>query len=193
MCESREDVNTPNRRPIFTIGHGNRPLDEFLALLEHAGIQCLVDVRAFPGSRRHPHFGREALRESLPAAHIEYEWDGETLGGRRRPRNDSAHVALRNASFRAYADHMQTDAFRAGVNRLLERSAGPTIAIMCAERLPWQCHRYMISDYLVAQGAEVRHLIDSGEPLKHELRPEARVTGGGLVYDAGTQTRLDIP
>ena len=181
-----------DRDSIFTIGHGNRSLEEFLSLLERAGVGCLVDVRAFPGSRRHPQFGREALRDSLERAGIEYVWEGEALGGRRRPREGSPHVALRNASFRAYADHMQSEAFRAGAARLLERRSEVRLAIMCAERLPWQCHRYMIADYLVAADVEVRHLIDTAEPRAHALRSEARVTAEGLVYDAGTQTELEI-
>lgn len=180
------------RKPIFTIGHGSRALDEFLTLLANAGIQCLVDVRAFPGSRRHPQFGGEALASALLGAGIEYLWEGEALGGRRRARQDSPHVALRNASFRAYADHMQSAAFVSGIERLLELRDRETVAIMCAERLPWQCHRYMIADYLVAAGAEVRHLIDAARPRAHELRREARVTDAGLVYDAGTQGELDV-
>jgi uncharacterized protein (DUF488 family) len=180
------------RKPIFTIGHGSRAIEEFLMLLEHAGIQCLVDVRAFPGSRRHPQFGREALRGSLARADIEYLWEGEALGGRRRAREGSPHVALRNASFRAYAYHMQSGTFRAGVERLLERGSRENVAIMCAERLPWQCHRYMIADYLVAAGVEVRHLVDAARPRAHEVRPEARMTAEGLVYDVGTQSALDV-
>jgi uncharacterized protein (DUF488 family) len=178
--------------PIFTIGHGNRSQDEFLRLLASAGIRRLVDVRAFPGSRRHPQFGRAALETSLPDAGIEYLWEGEALGGRRRARADSPHVALRNASFRAYADHMQTEAFRAGVERLIELSTHGPIAIMCAERLPWQCHRYMISDYLVALAIEVRHLIDQTQPREHRLRTEARVSPSGLIYDAYAQGTLDM-
>jgi uncharacterized protein (DUF488 family) len=187
-----EDPADRSARPIFTIGHGNRSQDAFLALLESAGIECLVDVRAFPGSRRHPQFGRGALEASLPAAGIEYVWEGEALGGRRRPRPESPHVALRNASFRAYADHMQSETFRDGVQRLVERNARGPVAIMCAERLPWQCHRYMIADYLVAEGLEVHHLMDQTKPRAHQLRPEARVTQDGLVYDAQTQGELDV-
>jgi uncharacterized protein (DUF488 family) len=187
-----EDAVDRDARPIFTIGHGNRSQEEFLGLLESAGIECLVDVRAFPGSRRHPQFGRGALEASLPATGIEYVWEGEALGGRRRARADSAHVALRNASFRAYADHMQSETFRDGVQRVLERSARGPVAIMCAERLPWQCHRYMIADYLVAAGHEVWHLMGETKPRAHQLRLEARVTPEGLVYDAQTQRELDV-
>jgi uncharacterized protein (DUF488 family) len=179
-------------QPIFTIGHGNRTLGDFMALLQSVSLELLFDVRAFPGSRRHPHFGRTQLEDSLPAAGIEYVWEGDALGGRRRPRPDSPHVALRNASFRAYADHMQNDAFRAGVQRLIEEGTRRTVAIMCAERLPWQCHRYMIADFLVAEGIEVLHLIDGSKPRSHELRKEARVTRDGLIYDLGEQASLDL-
>jgi uncharacterized protein (DUF488 family) len=190
MMQARQgNSDTP---PVYTIGHGNRSLAEFTSLLERAGVACLVDVRAFPGSRRHPHFGRGELERSLPAAGIQYAWEGASLGGRRKPRPDSPHVALRNASFRAYADHMETGEFREGIERLLERSGRARVAIMCAERLPWQCHRYMISDYLVAQGVEVRHLIDSSAPREHRLRAEARRMGARLIYDCNTQPGLGL-
>jgi len=182
------DCATPQL--LYTIGHGNRPLDEFTGLLQDFGIDCLVDVRAFPGSRRHPHFGRGELERSLPEAGIAYVWDGARLGGRRRPRADSPHVALRNASFRAYADHMETPQFHAGVEELLERAAREPVAIMCAERLPWQCHRYMISDYVVARGVAVRHIIDASAPKPHRVRDEARIVGDDLIYDANTQQDL---
>jgi uncharacterized protein (DUF488 family) len=177
---------------IYTIGHGNRPLEELESLLAENGIGCLVDVRAFPGSRRHPHFGRGELEQSLPAEGIRYVWEGKALGGRRRPRADSPHVAMRNDSFRAYADHMQSEEFHAGVERLLELARDIRPAIMCAERLPWQCHRYMISDYLVAHGIEVMHVIDASPPRAHKLRTEARLSGDDLIYDVGTQPGLDI-
>jgi len=179
-------------RVVHTIGHGNRSLDEFTGLLQRSAIVCLADVRAFPGSRRHPHFGRGELERSLPEAGIAYVWEGAALGGRRRPRADSPHVALRNASFRAYADHMESDEFREGVERLLDSAASGPVAIMCAERLPWQCHRYMISDYLVAHGVEVLHLMDAGKTMQHSVRSEARVCDGHLVYDANTQPGLGL-
>jgi uncharacterized protein (DUF488 family) len=185
-------VSAEDREAIYTIGHGNRPLEELIALLRDAAIGCLVDVRAFPGSRRHPHFGRAELERSLPAAGIAYAWEGGALGGRRRPRPDSPHQALRNASFRAYADHMETQGFGAGVERLLNRASRERIAVMCAERLPWQCHRYMIADYLVAHGTQVLHLIDSKLPSEHRLRSEARVQDGRLIYDANTQPDLGL-
>ena len=177
---------------VYTIGHGNRSLDEFTELLLRSSIACLVDVRAFPGSRRHPHFGRGELERSLPDEGIAYVWEGAALGGRRRPKADSHHVALRNASFRAYADHMESAEFREGVERLLDRAASGPVAIMCAERLPWQCHRYMISDYLVAHGIAVLHLMDAAAPREHKLRAEARVCEGGLIYDGNSQADLGL-
>ena len=175
---------------IHTIGHGNRPLEELLDLLAHARIACLVDVRAFPGSRRHPQFGRGELERSLPAAGIDYVWEGSSMGGRRRPRADSPHVWLRNTSFRAYADHMETEEFGDGVERLLDLARQKPAAIMCAERLPWQCHRYMIADYLVAHGNTVLHIMDAAAPREHKLRPEARMREGHLIYDGNPQSAL---
>ena len=182
----------PSERPIYTVGHGNRPLEELVSLLQLNGVDRLVDVRAFPGSRRHPHFGRSELERSLPAAGIEYVWEGKALGGRRRARADSPHVAMRNESFRAYADHMESDEFRLGVERLVEMAASGQPAIMCAERLPWQCHRYMIADYLVAHGVEVLHVIGTAAARSHTLRAEARLSGTHLIYDRSSQPGLDL-
>ena len=185
-------TGSPGTEVVHTIGHGNRPLTEFMELLQRASIATLVDVRAFPGSRRHPHFGRGELERTLPSSGIEYVWEGASMGGRRRPRPDSPHVALRNASFRAYADHMESREFMDGVERLRARAREAPVAIMCAERLPWQCHRYMISDYLVAHGVEVLHVIDGSPPRAHSLRTEARMSGDTLIYDVGTQPTLGL-
>jgi uncharacterized protein (DUF488 family) len=178
--------------PIYTIGHGNRSGDEFASLLQHCAITCVVDVRAHPGSHRHPQFGRGELEESLAAVGVQYIWEGKALGGRRRPRPESPHRALRNDSFRAYADHMESDEFQAGIVRLLEHASNAHVAIMCAERLPWQCHRFMISDYLVAQQIEVLHVIDTSPPRAHVLRQEARASEGRLIYDAQTRSSRNL-
>ena len=172
---------------IWTAGHGNRAAGEFIDLLHAAGVERLVDVRAYPASRRHPHFGRAALEESLAAAGIGYLWEGAALGGRRRPSKDSPNTALRNAAFRAYADHMATQEFREGAARLAELARDARPALMCAERLPWQCHRFLISDYLVAQGIRVVHLVGPASAQEHRLNSIARVREGGLVYDGNTQ------
>lgn len=177
---------------IYTIGHGNRPLEEFVGLLGDAGIQCLVDVRAYPASRRHPQFSREALESSLPTVGIRYVWEGRALGGRRKPARDSLHVALRNPGFRAYADHMGSEEFREGVVRLVNLAGTECAAVMCAERLPWQCHRFLISDYLVAGGEKVAHLVNTGAARDHRLNPVARRRDGKLFYDGDTQGELGL-
>ena len=177
---------------IFTIGHGNRALEEFIALLKKAGIECLVDVRAYPASRRHPQFDRKALERSLLDSGVRYIWEGRALGGRRKPVKNSTHTALRNESFRAYADHMTTGEFRQALDRLIALGAEQRTAIMCAERLPWQCHRHLISDNLVARDIPVAHLIAPGKSQTHELSKLARNDLGGLVYDGGEQPALDL-
>lgn len=177
---------------IFTIGHGNRPLEEFLGLLRESGIECLVDVRAFPASRRHPRFAREALERALADSGIRYLWEGKDLGGRRKLARDSRHVALRNPGFRAYADHMTTDEFRRGVERLVEIGRLTRACVMCAERLPWQCHRSLIADSLVARGIPVSHLVAAGKAQPHVLSRLARREQDTLIYDAGEQPGLAL-
>ena len=177
---------------IHTIGHGNRSLEEFIGLLREAGILNLVDVRAYPASRRHPHFSQEPLGQSLAEAGVRYVWEGQALGGRRRPGRDSPHLALRNPAFRAYADHMATVEFRQALDRLVEIASGRSTAIMCAERLPWQCHRYLVSDSIVARGLPVRHIVSPGKTLEHTLSRLARRDDERLIYDVEAQPRLAI-
>ena len=174
---------------IFTVGHGTRPIEEFLAILGAAGIRRLVDVRTAPGSRRHPQFGRDALAASLQGRAIEYMWRKE-LGGFRRPRVDSPHVALRHDAFRGYADHMETEGFRSALAWLIDTSRDTPTAIMCAESLWWRCHRRMISDALTVAGCDVIHLLGEGRREPHRLNPSARVEGSRLIYDVGTQQAL---
>ena len=178
--------------PVFTIGHGNRSIEEFMVLLREAGIECLVDVRAYPVSRRHPQFARESLEKSLADTGVRYVWEGKALGGRRMLVQDSPHVALRNGGFRAYADHMMKDEFRDGLDRLIQLGRSERAAIVCAERLPWQCHRYLLADSLAARGLRVLHLMSPGKRLEHTLSPLARNDGGRLVYDAGEQLGLGL-
>ena len=177
---------------IHTIGHGNRSGEEFIALLAEAGIECLVDVRAYPASRRHPQFAREALERSLAGAGVRYVWEGRELGGRRKSSRDSPHIALRSPGFRAYADHMATREFHEGMTRLTELGRSARTAIMCAERLPWECHRFLISDFLVARGDPVVHLVNSGMAQEHALSPAVRLEDGGLIYDARKQLALGL-
>lgn len=185
-------TDEPDRPTLFTVGHGSRSLEEFLALLREAAIACLVDIRRFPGSRRHPYFGRESLEKVLPAAGIRYLFAGDALGGRRRARPDSCHTALRTAGFRAYADHMATAEFVSAADRLLELAAQTPTAVMCAERLPWRCHRYFLADYLLFRGARVRHLIAADQVREHRLHPLARIDEGRLIYDRQDSEQLEL-
>jgi uncharacterized protein (DUF488 family) len=174
---------------IFTVGHGTRPIEKFLAILGAAGIRRLVDVRTAPGSRRHPQFSRDALAASLKLHVIEYVWRKD-LGGFRKPRPDSPHVALRNDAFRGYADHMETKEFRSALSWLIDTSRDTSTAIMCAEVLWWRCHRRMISDALTVAGCEVIHLLDEARREPHHLNPSTRVEGSRLIYDVGAQQAL---
>jgi uncharacterized protein (DUF488 family) len=169
---------------IWTIGHSTRKIDNFIAALEAHGIKSLADVRALPGSKRHPQFNQEALVQSLAGRGIRYEHFPE-LGGRRKPKPDSKNTAWRNASFRAYADHMETNEFRSGVERLVDLAGkiGPT-AIMCAEAVWWRCHRALISDFLKARGIEVTHIVDEKKAEPHPFTSAARIVDGELSYQA---------
>jgi uncharacterized protein (DUF488 family) len=172
------------RVTVYTVGHSTRSLDDFLALLAAHGVAGIADVRSYPASRRHPHFARAALAEALAAASLRYDWLPE-LGGRRRARPDSPHTAWRAAGFRAYADHMDTPEFHAGLARLLALAAERPTAVLCAEAVPWRCHRQLIADALVVRGVAVIHLLAPDAVRHHTLSPLARVAGGRLVYDAG--------
>ena len=170
--------------PVFTIGHSTRTAGEFLALLRENGIRLLVDVRRFPGSRRHPQFGSAELARSLGEAGIEYRHEPD-LGGRRNPRPDSPNTAWRNASFRAYADHMDSPEFRAALVRLVADSAERPTVVMCAEAVPWRCHRRLIADALLARGIPVLDVLAAGKTVRHSINPMAVVLEGGrVVYPA---------
>src|SRR5437764_8333114 len=164
---------------IFTIGHSTRDLADFIALLRENGVQRLADIRRYPGSRRYPHFSRDALQLSLPAEGIEYIHMPE-LGGRRKPLPDSRNTAWRNEQFRAYADHMATTEFRDAIDKLLA-SPKPT-AYMCAEAVPWRCHRNLVSDELTRRGIEVIHILGRNQTQRHEMNPHAVVEDGHLIY-----------
>ena len=172
----------PQTATLYTIGHSTRTLDELIAALRAHSIATLADIRAFPMSRRLPHFNSESLEKTLPAAGIQYVWMKE-LGGRRKTiRDDSPNIALRNASFRNYADYMLTDEFQhaaAGLLRLAEQSR---TAYMCAERVYFHCHRMLVSDWLVGHGHEVHHIDGTGPTKPHRLTAEARMIDGRLIY-----------
>ena len=165
---------------IYTIGHSTRTLAELVGLLRDHGVTRLADIRRFPGSRRHPHFSRESLEPTLPRrTGIAYE-HFEDLGGRRRPVKNSPNGAWESDSFRGYADHMDTPVFRAAIERLLAGDA-PT-AVMCAESVPWRCHRNLLSDDLVRRGIEVIHILGPGSARPHALHEMARIDGNRVIY-----------
>jgi hypothetical protein len=179
--EAKEQAMTSNTN-LFTIGHSNHPLERFLALLARHGVEALVDIRRFPGSRKHPHFSRDNLAAALPKAGVDYHWL-EALGGRRHGRrDDSPNRGLGNEGFRNYADYMLSDEFREGVEKLLEIARRKRTAIMCAEGLFWQCHRRLVSDFLVANGVTVQHIMPGGELRPHKLTTGAVIEGERVTY-----------
>jgi uncharacterized protein (DUF488 family) len=188
---------------LHTIGHSTRTFDELVAALKAHGVATLVDIRAFPMSRRMPHFNRESLEGELPQRGIRYVWMKELGGHRKKIRDDSPNTGLRNDSFRNYADYMLTPEFKGAIERLLtiaEETAGPALsqkasekdgapagntAYMCAERMYFQCHRMLVSDYLAAHGHTVLHIDDDKRALRqHKVMPEAHLVDGKLLYNA---------
>ena len=166
---------------VWTFGHSTRPIDEFVAALQSFGISALVDVRTYPGSRRYPQFNKPALAASLAEVEIEYHHSPE-LGGRRRAKPDSINMAWRNEMFRGYADYMESEEFRQGVDRLLVLARERRTAIMCAEAVWWKCHRSLIADYLKAKGVTVLHIVGEGKAEEHPFTSAARIVNGELSY-----------
>lgn len=178
--------------PLYTIGHSTREPEEFLELLGEHDIALLVDVRRFPGSRRYPHFGSESLRASLAEAGIAYR-HAPDLGGRRDAAPDSPNLYWRNAGFRAYADYMSTPAFREAFAVLAEDVARQRTAIMCAEAVPWRCHRNLVSDAGAAAGMRVVHILGAGQAQEHVLNPAAvRSIDGSLTYPAPGAAQVEL-
>lgn len=169
---------------IWTVGHSTHSLDDFIGLLQAHRIQAIADVRRFPGSRRFPQFGENALRESLADRDIDYLWLGDTLGGRRRPQPGSPNDGWRNASFRGYADHLSSTAFANGLAQLLTLAERRRTSLMCAEVLWWRCHRALISDVLKMRGISVLHIQDHGPAGEHPFSTAARIVDGRLDYSA---------
>ena len=167
---------------LYTIGHSTRTLAELISALQAHSIQTLVDIRSFPMSRRLPHFNRESLEKALPPAGITYVWLKELGGRRKKIRDDSPNIALRSPSFRNYADYMLTPEFEHGMAELLKMSDQSRLAYMCAERVYFQCHRMLVSDWLVAHGHEVLHIDNERPPKPHKLMPEARLVDGQVIY-----------
>jgi len=170
-------------RVVHTIGHSTRPIDEFVDLLRRNGIDTLVDIRTVPKSRHNPQFEGRTLEKSLEDAGIEYRYARE-LGGLRRPAKDSINTGWRNASFRAFADYMQSDEFARAVDELAALAETRRPAIMCAEAVPWRCHRSLVGDALLVRGVDVLDIIDGSAPRKHKLTPFAKVDGTRITYPA---------
>jgi uncharacterized protein (DUF488 family) len=171
---------------LVTFGHGTLSSDEFVQLLHRVAADDLVDVRSYPGSRRVPQFGRTQMESWVPAAGIGYCWQ-QALGGRRRASRESRHIAWNNASFRAYADYMETDDFRAALAEVVQAAAHRVVVVMCAESVWWRCHRRLIADAAaLLHDADVRHLFHDARLTNHRPSPAARIDSDGeptLVYD----------
>jgi len=174
---------------IRTAGHSTRPVDAFIEMLEAHAIKKLIDVRTIPKSRHNPQYNREALERSLREAGIGYE-HMKALGGLRHPRKDSPNMGWRNESFRGYADYMQTAEFEAALNQLGKAAAHHAVAIMCAEAVPWRCHRSLISDALTARGYPVEHIMSATKSVPHTMTSFARVEGTSVLYPAIAQETL---
>jgi uncharacterized protein (DUF488 family) len=172
-----------SRSFVFTIGHSTRPIGDFIHLLKSHGVKRVIDVRTLPRSRFNPQFDSARLGGLLRTAHIHYT-HLPGLGGLRRPRQDSINLGWRNESFRGYADHMQTPAFRADLERCLELAGAERVALMCAEAVPWRCHRSLIADALVARGIDALEIASDSRVRPHTLTPFARIDGPEVTYPA---------
>ena len=175
---------------VLTIGHSTRPIEGFLHLLKHHRVQRLVDVRTVPKSRYNPQFETNALADSLKQAQIEY-LHMPTLGGLRHARKDSVNTGWRNDSFRGYADCMQTPEFEEALLDLIRLADDKRTVIMCAEAVPWRCHRSLIADALLARGIQARHILNETEPAPHSLTSFAKVNGTAVTYPPDS-LRLDF-
>lgn len=175
---------------VHTIGHSNRDIESLLGLLGAHRIEVLVDIRAFPRSRRHPHFDRNALATHLARADIDYAWAGDALGGFRKPRRDSRHIALGDAAFRGFADYMESAHFHAGIAALVARAERQRVVIMCAEAEHRHCHRQFIADFLLLAGHQVHHVESSGGARPHRLTDCLDSAGDAPVYNRHEQRDL---
>jgi uncharacterized protein (DUF488 family) len=174
--------SSPNAPPtLFTVGHSSRSWEEFVTLITSHGIGAIADVRRFPGSRRLPQFNDANLAKALPAVGVEY-LPFPALGGRRKPSADSLNTGWRNDSFRAYADYMQTEEFTATLHELIAAASRRTTAIMCAEAVPWRCHRSLIADAMLVRGWQVLDVMTPTSAKPHKLTPFARVNGTHITY-----------
>lgn len=181
MHEIKDTDNGEPAASVWTIGHSTRALEDFIQLLRSSAIADLVDVRSYPGSRKYPQFNQSQLNRALADSGIGYHHLSK-LGGRRKPLPDSRNTAWRNASFRAYADYMESEEFQKGINQLIELASKGRTAIMCAEAVWWRCHRGLIADYLKARGLEVIHIVNGSRLEPHPYTAAARIVEGRLSY-----------
>jgi uncharacterized protein (DUF488 family) len=174
-------VDVSSESPVLTIGHSTRTIEEFISILKAHGVTCVIDVRTVPGSRHNPQFNREALPASLKPAGIAY-LHLAGLGGLRKPRADSLNTAWKNASFRGFADYMQTAEFEQSLGSLIELAQSERVALMCSEAVPWRCHRSLIADALVARGIPTEHIMSETRRNPHSLRAFAKKSGIHVTY-----------
>jgi uncharacterized protein (DUF488 family) len=179
----QEKVSVEMENFVLTIGHSTRPVQEFIALLQENGVSRIIDVRTIPRSRHNPQFNRDTFPETLAQAGIRYT-HMPGLGGLRHARADSPNRGWRNGSFRGFADYMQTDEFAHNIEQLMEFSSRERVAIMCAEAVPWRCHRSLIADALLARGVRVVHIVGKAKRADHEITPFARIDGVSITYPA---------
>ena len=172
----------PQNKTIWTIGHSTRSFEELVEMLHSFQIEMLVDIRSYPGSRRYPHFNKEALEISLPQNNIQYT-HLKILGGRRKVNPNSKNTTWRHIAFRGYADYMETDDFKKGIEELETITIKKRTAYMCSEAVWWRCHRSMVSDYLKARGWKVMHIMNTGKAEEHPYTAPARIVNGELSYE----------
>lgn len=175
---------------VLTIGHSTRELEPFIDLLQAHGVEKVADIRTIPRSRRNPQFNRETLPDHLKAAHMGYVHLPD-LGGLRHARRDSPNGGWRNASFRGFADYMQTETFEKALKGLIQLSKREQVALMCAEAVPWRCHRSLVADALNIRGVVVEHIMNSKKRQVHKLTPWARVDGEAVTYPPSDTTTSD--
>jgi len=180
---------TQQNKTIWTIGHSTHTLEEFIEMLKSFHIELVVDIRSFPGSRKFPQFNKEALEISLPQNNIQYI-HLKNLGGRRKVNPDSKNTSWRHLAFRAYADYMETEAFKEGIKDLEKISTKQRTAYMCSEAVWWRCHRSMVSDYLKVHGWKVMHIMAVGKEKEHPYTEPARIVNGELSYEIESKNKI---
>jgi len=179
------------KKSVLTIGHSTRPMNSFLSLLTKNKISCLVDIRTVPKSRHTPQFNKEALAESLEKAGIKYV-HMKGLGGWRRPVKESINTGWRNASFRGYADYMATEEFQKNIENLLRLTENERVVLLCAEAVPWKCHRNLVADALTAKGFVVEHILSEAKTLPHTFTPWAKIKDTLIFYPERSEEALDL-